>query len=531
MGELSPGSARRPLWPLVVGALALALLPRLAIILSPRADLFGPLVGGEPNVEIGEEWTRGDVAMELLAGPLLSLGEYQYAHFFGGSLVVGIVAAPFFALFGPTLWALKLAALSFHLAALAAGLAILDRWVSRRAAWFFAALFALTPPGYTLLSTVAWGSHVESGALALLCTWLLLDLRSHASGSRARLIRRAILGVCAGFSLWFGYQCAIFLAALFAFELLADRRIGSWREAGLFALGALVGLAPWWVYNLRNDWAGAAIYGGSFVEHLAPASSAGALSDRVLELAVVALPGALFFPDLAGVPSAFWNGLGIVFLLCLACLPWFARARPRAAPFTIAWLALAGFAVAFCATDFPVGTTASDVRSWRYVQLPIPFLLLAAACGLGELARMPGRRAHAAWGLMLAWSVLALAGSSSFIDPARAFADRARLGASQEHFGRWMALRYAGEPSVLARLCERAMSRRTPEQQAEFFSGMATSLRNFERPMSAMNPAQRARAEHYRRGREWLAEHAPEDYRGLFQAGPASPLDPPDEQR
>src|SRR5688572_23678637 len=109
MGVPSADSARRPLWPLFLGAVALALLPRLAIVLSPRADLFGPPVQGEPNIGIGEEWTRGDVAMELLDGPLLSLIDYQYAHFFGGSLVSGVVAAPFFALFGPTLWALKLA--------------------------------------------------------------------------------------------------------------------------------------------------------------------------------------------------------------------------------------------------------------------------------------------------------------------------------------------------------------------------------------------------------------------------------------
>src|SRR5204863_6726959 len=140
--------------------------------------------------------------------------------------------------------------------ALAFAISWLDRWFSRRAAQFAAVLFALTPPGYTLLTTVAWGCHVETGMLAMVCLWLFLDLRDLPPGAAGRARRRFTLGACAGFSIWFHYESLIFLLVIFCFDAFGDRSLWRPREIGSQAAGLLLGALPWLVYNLRNDWAG-----------------------------------------------------------------------------------------------------------------------------------------------------------------------------------------------------------------------------------------------------------------------------------
>lgn len=80
----------------LVGA---ATLIGLAILSSPAEDVYGP---GPPHAGgLGEEIDRGNIAYEIEHGPLLDVLDYQWAPFFGGSLVMGIAAVPFFALLAP----------------------------------------------------------------------------------------------------------------------------------------------------------------------------------------------------------------------------------------------------------------------------------------------------------------------------------------------------------------------------------------------------------------------------------------------
>lgn len=508
---------RPPLWPLLLAALALALVPRLAIVFASRADLYGPALGDLANISLGEELTRGDVAMELVQGPLLSLTDYQYAHFFGGATLCGIFAAPLFAVFGAKLWALKLAAIAFHLIALGFGIALVDRWVSRRAAMFFGLLFAIAPPGYSLLTTVAWGSHVESGMFALLCSFLFLELRDSGPQFKARALRRFTLGACAGFSIWFNYSCLIFLAVLLLFDAIGDRRIWRPRELALQLAGVAVGALPWLLYNARNDWAGLSIYGSSLVEHVSADEGRGSSVARAVDLALRALPGGFFFQDFAGVNRAVWDALACGLLFALALAAWFLMRGSRPKPFLMAWTYLGVFCVAYTLSDFQVGEPPEDIRNWRYVMLPIPFLTLAAACGLDAIAARSAAWQRGAWLAAILWAALSLVGASAFVDGSRAFSDLDREGASQVHFGRWMALRYAKQPEVLGKLCARAALQRSESEQADFFRGMSSALRNSSRSLPGMGPGELERVDDYRGAMLWLSEHAPDPYRALFQ--------------
>jgi hypothetical protein len=120
---------------------------------------------------------------------------------------------------------------------------------------------ALTPPGTRCLDR-GLGSHFESNTLALLACYLFLDLCAATEG---RGWRRALLGALMGFSIWFGYQCLVWVVAIRALELPA-RSTGFFRPAlGLQAAGLAAGLLPWLAYNLRYDFAGLSIYGSSLL--------------------------------------------------------------------------------------------------------------------------------------------------------------------------------------------------------------------------------------------------------------------------
>ena len=76
------------------------------------------LVSSMDKLCIEDELYRGNVAKELISGPGLRFFDYQRSEYEGGALVMGVLAVPFFLLFGKTLFALKLVVLSFSVATL-----------------------------------------------------------------------------------------------------------------------------------------------------------------------------------------------------------------------------------------------------------------------------------------------------------------------------------------------------------------------------------------------------------------------------
>ena len=357
---------------------------------------------------------------------------------------------------------------------------------------------------------------------AMVCFWLFLDLRDIGPQADGRALRRFALGACTGFAIWFNYSCLLFLAVLLLFDALFDRRIWRAREFSVQLAGVLVGALPWLFYNVRNDWAGLSIYGTSLVDHVASGDGHADSLARLFDLSARALPGAFYFRDFAGVERGIWDALSCSVLFGLALAPWFLTRRPRPVPYLMAWTYLAVFTLAYSLSDFEVGKPEDDIRGWRYVMLPIPFLTLAAACGLDAIAKRSNTFLRVAWLIAVVWAGSSFLGTTGFVDGTRAFADLQREGSSQAHFGRWMALRYAKEPAVLGRLCSRAVELRSEADQAAFFGGMANALRNFSIKQPSMTPKELARAEDYRVAMDWLSQNAPDTYRSFFQV--AEPL-------
>src|SRR5437879_10354615 len=83
--------------------------------------------------------------------------EYRADNYSGGSLVIGALAAGFFLLFGPTVFALKLAPLLLFTLALAFWYWTIQRYAGEREARYFAVLFCISPPLFTTYSVTATG--------------------------------------------------------------------------------------------------------------------------------------------------------------------------------------------------------------------------------------------------------------------------------------------------------------------------------------------------------------------------------------
>src|SRR3989338_10372298 len=85
---------------IISGLTILFLILRLAVLFSSLDKIYE-----------SEELYSGTIAREIIQGPLIPLWEYldyKVEYFPGGTLVVGILAVPFFLLFGQTYIALKL---------------------------------------------------------------------------------------------------------------------------------------------------------------------------------------------------------------------------------------------------------------------------------------------------------------------------------------------------------------------------------------------------------------------------------------
>src|SRR3989441_6505889 len=190
--------------------------------------------------------------------------EYRADNYAGGSLVIGALAAGFFVLFGPTLFALKLAPLLVFALALAFWYWTIQRYAGERVAGYFAMLFCFSPPVFTAYSVTAMGFHSESIVFSALTAFLLFKMLSDEMDSPTF---PALLGLTAGFGLWFCYTYGLTLLAMLGFWFWHDRGILRRRRVLWFALGFVVGFSPWISMNLQNNFSGLVVQSKNVWEH------------------------------------------------------------------------------------------------------------------------------------------------------------------------------------------------------------------------------------------------------------------------
>ncbi len=479
------------IWKLALLCALLSTILKLALLLLQAPDT-------SPAWVLPEEQHRGNIAQELLQGPLLPVQDYQFAPNVGGSVVVGILAVPFLALFGDSLAAVRAVPILFNALAVLLLVLILDRFVSRRAAWIGGALFALAPPGYSLLSITAFGTHAENNALTLLALLLFLEL--HRIGTSSTNTTNALLtsiprsdtlpirerrtalalGVVSGFALYFGYFFGVALITLCIYEWLHDKLFCVRRWFRFALLGFVVGFAPWISYNLANGFRGLSIYDEPLTTRFSPINLITGGWHRLELFFTDQLPSSFFFRGLPTPLQSPANWFAAVALLALAAAAvWQARAhvhqavrailslreRPRdlGAPCLFALYILV-YLVAYASTDVGMGEIATrSAHDGRYSAPLYPFLCLAAACALdGSVDTLPRGRAIAR-AVTCTLCALFVVGTLAVCNPAHAGSSLRTPGSSEEQFAGWMAWTWRTDTSRLDRIVKGVQTRRAPD--------------------------------------------------------------------
>jgi len=199
-----------------------------------------------------EESYRWVTAHELLSKPALTFLDYQADHYQGGSLVMILLDCFYFLLFGESVISLKLAALTFSVGIIVL-LYLIGSMFFGRLVGVIAALCYLTgPPLAAFWGLVVIGSHGESLFLSLLQIFLYLGILSGKWRSSSGLW---FFGLVSGLGIWFCYTTGLsFLACALCFLVL--KGLPKRNELLWLTLGFLMGVSPWFIYNIQYDFAG-----------------------------------------------------------------------------------------------------------------------------------------------------------------------------------------------------------------------------------------------------------------------------------
>ena len=491
--------------------LLLAALIKLTLIAMPPEEISP---GGLPDTE---EWRRGMAAQEWVDGPLVPYLDYQQGHFQGGTLLTIGLDAVSFTVFGGSPLTMRLPNLLYDWATIAFLFLLVDRLFSRRAAWI-AGLFACVPaPGYAMVGALAWASHVEANAFAMAVLWFW---SLHAFRPERRLSGAFGVGVAAGLALWFHYGLALWLAVMLLVELLRDRKALLRADMGVRVTGVLVGLCPWWIYNLTHDWQGLGVYGKSAAGHFQSslAGVVGAFGALITEY----LPHSIFLPELAGA------GRVIEFvLLSLALFAWAAvslgafralvrerEVRPELALalYPLLWV------LSYVLGTFQ-GQPMKGVNGYRYMLPLYPVAWISLGVWLSRWRPAP---AWSVTGLML---VTLGACTATYLRPDRAHLNATAPGHLVESVGGFLFERAGDDPERLVEAMNRAIALR-PDLEADIvlftLSGRLKYGSTMAPPPEMPSGPNRARIEAriigFGESLTALEEAAPERFKPYFSA-------------
>lgn len=496
-----------------------AALVRIAVIWMPSDQMLEN--GGLPF----EEVMRGNAADDILRGTLLPLTDYQTNHFSGGSLVIAILAVPFFLVGGTWFPVLRLVSLCFSLPLVLLTFLLVDRWGGRRAAWCATLLIAFAPPGYQFLNCTVYGTHLEGNLVTVALVYGYLRWRS--SGRRGR-IGVLLFGVASGFAVWFGYGQCVTVAVLAAVELAAS----GWRFvlgfAPAYVLGFLVGFSPWIAHMLRHPGRALQIYDQSLAAHFDFTTYVHDKLHLLGQLIVEDAPRSFWMHDV-GRPFGYLLALVLygAVLGLLASSTWierhrligFARALLRGKggfDASLRLISLAFISLWLCAlalSDFVI-LSATWVQGCRYLMPLVPFLVILAGLAVQE-ARRPATRLLGT-AVMIGIPFVDTLATWAQIRPDRMRQHASAPAASWTWHVRMISRRYGSDADAMLEVLKRIEERRTDPERSQLVEGIATAITSIAasglRPSEAMDldtsPFSGVLA--------YLADHAPESQRPVF---------------
>ncbi|MEM1451942.1 MAG: hypothetical protein AAF957_02980 [Planctomycetota bacterium] len=412
--RLSALVARRPPGPLLLAALVYVLYR--AWVVTTAFDAVAIPVYEVPNMG-NQAW--------LLADGYRGVPWHYFYDNAGGQLLTGLLAAPLYALFGPTYLSLKLVPFLLGLGLLALVWRFLDRQAGRTAATLGAFAFALAPPTLSKYSLLAKGNHFEG----LFFLFLPVVLAFESIGRERRAPWLFATGVAAGFAVavYFGslLTLALLLLALLRVRgvhgVLADLR---WTLPGL-----LVGALPLaWIHAVTGGRAGDFALRFSTPD---PGLDAGGMWAEARSLLVRTLPdGACFEPVgplpasvgewlLLGTMAVAWIGLAVATIAARRREDDASRRLSGAAILAAAYLPLVLGVIAVGVLKIRSMPPPVEIGGVRYLVSYYFYGVLACALAVGALerARFVGARTAAraiAVGLALTWPFVLSVGTGAF---------------------------------------------------------------------------------------------------------------------
>jgi len=220
----------------------------LAYLLVRSAVLFTSI----DKIHLDEEEYRGNVAKELISGPILPLFDYQRSEYEGGSLVNGILATPFFLIFGETLLSLKLVGLLAGLMLFILWFLFLDEFFNKKVAVLASILHILPPFIFTRVSLSVIGAQEQSGIFTILAACLFYKIIF----KQAKRTIFVFLGLVCGFGLFFSYVFLLTLLTILLLWFLFDKRFILRKDFLAFVIFFFIGFSPWICYNLTHNFEG-----------------------------------------------------------------------------------------------------------------------------------------------------------------------------------------------------------------------------------------------------------------------------------
>ncbi len=200
---------------------------------------------------------RGTIAKDLIDGLRASnLFDYEYTSYEGGTLVTGILAVPFFLLFGDSFFSLSLVPISFALLSLILMYHFLFRYFGKNAAIIASFLFIFSPPMYIFRQVCAYGNFTESIFFTIIIFFTFYEIFFHENHKHASSLWM-LLGLISGFGIYFCYVVFIpVVVCVGSFLILGRHKLFRGGNFFIFLFFFLLGFSPWLLYNIPRHFSG-----------------------------------------------------------------------------------------------------------------------------------------------------------------------------------------------------------------------------------------------------------------------------------
>jgi 4-amino-4-deoxy-L-arabinose transferase-like glycosyltransferase len=300
-----------------------------------------------------DEAIVGLMARHINAGQ--PIPTFFYGQPYMGSLDPVLVAGAF-RLFGESVTAIRIVQFLLYIAYLVLSMVLAHRLFRDPVITAISGLLIAVPSVLiTLYTTISLGGYGETLVIGTLMLIVGYDLSTRLA-SQWRWIA---LGALAGLGWWTNNLIVAYVLPIGLWLLWAIIRHRRWVLLQIIAafFAFLIFSAPWWIYNLNNNWDSLAFLRGGFAETTVPVT----FTDRLIGFLLLGLP-ALFgirfsWEQTYWMPAALLPLTALFLLLTLSALVLSLRRAMRDNRVRYLWIMIGVFSALFVASSFGVDAT------------------------------------------------------------------------------------------------------------------------------------------------------------------------------